>query len=135
MRRAKSSREIRRQKARNDRKALAEMQVASADALKARLYRNGITLDDLQKEYYRGAADGRKFAEDFAFHTIYAAFLITMIKGHGMGQEEAVDLLTEIDRQTVLCADDQELTEQAYRETGIELNWRDPIERITRRED
>lgn len=133
MRRAKSSREIRRQKARKDRKTLMEMETTPAEKMKAAFFRNGITLEDMKQEYYRGAQDGRKFAEDYAFHTIYAAFLITMIDHHGMDQEEAVDLLIEIDHQTVLCVEDEELVKEAYEKTGIELNWDDAIERIERK--
>ena len=66
------------------------------------------------------------------FHTIYAAFLITMIDGHGMDADQAVDMLTEIDKQVVLCVEDAELVEEAYRKTGVELNWDDALERITR---
>lgn len=134
MKRAKSSREIRRQKDRENRKALLEMELAPADRLKAALYRNGITFDDMKKEYERGFKDGRKISEDFAFHAVYAAFLITMIDHHNMEQDEAITLLREIDNQVVLCIEDQELMDEAYRRTGVELNWADSLERIETKE-
>ena len=132
MRRAKTARELRRQKERNDRKILLEMNCTPVEKLQAAFYRNGITLDDLKQEYLRGAKEGRKLAEDYAFQTIYAAFLITMIDRHGMSQDEAVDLLIEIDHQTVACVENSELIEEAYRKTGIKLNWDEAIERIER---
>ena len=132
MRRAKTTRELRRQKARNDRKILMEMDSTPAEKLQAAFFRNGITLDDLKREYMRGAKEGRKLAEDYAFQTIYAAFLITMIDHHGMDADEAVDLLIEIDHQTVACVENSELIEEAYRKTGIQLNWDEAIERIER---
>lgn len=133
MKRAKSSREIRRQREREKRNILADIRLTPQEELKLKFYRNGITEKDVQKAYEQGAADGRKFAEDFAFHTIYAAFLITMIDKHGMDADEAVDLLIEMDKQTVLCVEDSELVDEAYEKTGIELDWTDAIERIVRK--
>lgn len=134
MKRAKSSREIRRQKDREDRKALMEMKLTSADKLKAAFYRNGITLDDMKKEYDRGFKNGRRISEDFTFHAVYAAFLITMIDHHGMEQDEAIDLLREIDNQVILCIEDQELMDEAYRKTGVEIDWSNSLERIETKE-
>lgn len=131
--RGKSSREIRRQQIRADRRALAEIPLTPAEQLRAQFYRNGITAEDVQKAYERGCQEGRTFAEEFAFHTIYAAFLITMVETHGMDADKAVDLLIEIDRQTVLCVEDEELVEEAYRKTGVELSWSDAVGRITRK--
>lgn len=133
MRRAKSSREVRRQKAREDRKELLEIPLTPQEELRLKFFRNGITEKDVQKAYEDGIKQGRKFAEDFAFHAIYAAFLITMIDHHGMDMDEAVDLLREMDHQVVLCAEDQELADEAYEKTGVELNWNDAIERIERK--
>lgn len=133
MRRAKSSREMRRQKQRENRNALAEISLTPKEELRLKFFRNGITEKDVQKAYEDGLKEGRKFAEDFAFHTIYAAFLITMIDKHGMDADKAVDLLIEMDHQVVVCVEDQELADEAYEKTGIELSWTDAIERITRK--
>jgi hypothetical protein len=133
MRRAKSSREIRRQKQRENRNVLAEISLTPEEELRLKFFRNGITEKDVQKAYEDGLKEGRKFAEDFAFHTIYAAFLITMIDKHGMDADKAVDLLIEIDRQTVICVEDNDLVKEAYEKTGIELSWTDAIERIIRK--
>lgn len=133
MRRAKTARELRRQKAREDRKELLEIPLNSQEELRLKFFRNGITDKDVQKAYQDGIKEGQKFAEDFAFHTIYAAFLITMIDNHGMDQEEAVNLLVEMDHQVVLCVEDRELVDEAYERTGVELNWDDAIERIERK--
>ena len=132
MKRGKSAREIRRQQIRADRKALADIALTPVEQLRAQFYRNGITEADVQKAYEQGTQEGRRFAEDFAFHTIYAAFLITMIDGHGMDADEAVDLLIEIDKQTVLCVEDTDLVDEAYEKTVVQLNWEDAVERIIR---
>lgn len=109
-----------------------EIPLTPVEQLRAQFYRNGITEADVQKAYEQGAQEGRKFAEDFAFHTIYAAFLITMIDKHGMDADTAVDLLIEMDKQTVLCVEDSDLAEEAFRKTGVQLNWNDAVGRIER---
>lgn len=133
MRRAKSSREIRRQKARENRNTLAEIRLTPEDELRLKFFRNGITEKDVQTAYEKGTEEGRKFAEDFAFHTIYAAFLITMIDKHGMDADEAVDLLIEMDHQVIVCVEDSELVDEAYEKTGVELRWEDAVGRIERK--
>lgn len=131
MKRQKSYRERQRQRIRQERKTLMEMQTTPIEHLKASFYRNGITEKDVEAAYKKGAEEGRTFAENFCFHTIYAAFLIVMIN-HGMTPDDAANRLIEIDKQTVLCVEDEELTEEAYRKTGIKLEWDNPLERITR---
>lgn len=132
MKRGKSAREIRRQQIRADRKALADIALTPVEQLRAQFYRNGITEADVQKAYEQGTQEGRRFAEDFAFHTIYAAFLITMVDKHGMDADTAVDLLIEMDKQTVLCVEDSDIAEEAFRKTGVQLNWNDAVGRIER---
>lgn len=132
MRRAKSSREVRRAKQRQDRNTLAEIKLTPQEELRLKFFRNGITEKDVQNAYEQGIKEGRKFAEDFAFHAIYAAFLITMIDHHKMDMDEAVDMLIEMDKQVVLCAEDQELADEAYEKTGVELHWEDAVGRIER---
>lgn len=133
MRRAKSSREIRRAKQRQDRNTLAEIRLTPQEELRLKYFRNGITEKDVQKAYEDGTKEGRRFAENFAFHAIYAAFLITMIDRHGMDADKAVEMLIEMDRQVILCAEDQELAEEAYEKTGVELHWEDAVGRIERK--
>ena len=107
-----------------------EMPLTPVEQLRAQYFRHGITETDVQKAYEQGLKEGRRFAEDFVFHTVYAAFLITMIDGRGMKQDDAIAILREIDNQVVLCVEDQDLTEEAYKKTGVELNWKDALERI-----
>lgn len=57
-----------------------------------------------------------------------------MIDHRGMNQDEAVELLREIDRQVVVCVEDEELTEEAYQKTGVELRWKDALERVARKD-
>ena len=130
----KSARELRREQDRKDRKALQEIVLTPTDRLTAAFYRNGITTDDVRRSYERGKKEGYDYACRWAYRTMYAAIIMVLVDDHGMSQDEAVDMLIEIDHKTVLCIDDQELIDEVYRKTGIEINWNDTFERVTRTE-
>lgn len=124
------NRQQRRAKARNDKKYLNGLLATPAEQRQAQLFRNGITLEDLKREREAGWMQGKEDVEQFCFHTIYAAILITMVEHHGWDGDKAADLLKEIDRQVVTCIEDQDIVDEAYRKTGIQLSWTDPLERV-----
>lgn len=124
------NREQRRAKARRDAKFLREVAATSQQQKEAMLFRNGITLDDLEKKYQDGLMEGKELTEQFCFHVIYAAILITMVERHGWNADDVADLLKEIDRQVVICVEDEEIAEEAYEKTGVKLEWADPLERV-----
>lgn len=128
------NRQQRRAKARNDKKFLMEVAATSTERKQAMLFRNGITLDDLQDAHKDGWTQGKEDTEQFCFHVIYAAILITMCEKHGWDADDAADLLKEIDRQVVTCIEDQEIVDEAYEKTGIQLSWTDPLERVQEKE-
>ena len=127
---ASATRQLRRQQMRQEAKYAAQMQAAPTNAQKAALFRNGLTFADVEREFKRGWEAGRKTAEDFAFHSIYAAVLIVMTQNHGWEPDDAADLLRQIDHQVVLCVEDADLAKEAFEKTGIELKWDDPLERV-----
>ena len=122
--------EQRRAKARMDAKYLREVAATPYQQKQAMLFRNGITDKDLKKSWERGWKDGKEQVEQFCFHTIYAAILITMCEKYGWKNDDAADLLREIDRQVVACIEDQEIVDEAYEKTGVKLEWKDPLERV-----
>ena len=127
---AKSLREMRRAQAREDARLVRQMEASPAERQRAALFRNGITFKDVENEKRAAFAEGKKMAEEFVFHTVYAAILITMVEKHEWSPDDAADLLREIDKQVVLCVEDRELANEAYEKTGLQLDWEDPIERI-----
>lgn len=127
---AKSLREMRRAQARKDLRLVRQMEASPIERQKAALFRNGITFKDVENEKRAAFAEGKKLTEEFVFHTVYAAILITMVENHGWEPDVAADLLREIDKQVVLCVEDQELVNEAFEKTGLRLQWEDPIERI-----
>ena len=128
---AKSLREMKRQRAR-DMNYLRKMEASPMEIQQAALFRNGITEADLEKERKHVWKEATRLTQEFAFRTIYAAILITMCRDHGWDPDKVADLLVEIDKQVLVCIEDQELVRLAYEQTGISLEWNDPIERIKR---
>ncbi len=124
------NREQRRAKARRDAQYLREIAATSLQQKEAMLFRNGITDKDLKESWERGWKDGKEQVEQFCFHVIYAAILITMCEKHGWSGDDAADLLREIDKQVVICVEDQEIVDEAYEKTGVKLEWKDPLERV-----
>ena len=127
---ASTLRQMRRQQERNDRKYAQQMSMASAEIQRAALYKNGITVKDLQEEYKRGWTDAKKEVEEFCFHVIYAAILIALNDNNLLSPDESADFLRAVDHQVVMCIEDKDLAEEAYEKTGITLQWEDPIERV-----
>jgi len=132
---AKSLREMRRQKARKDAHYLRMMEASPIEQKQAALFRNGITHEDMKRETKKAFDAGRHVTEQFLFHVIYAATLITLCDKHGWDSNDAVKLLKEIDHQVALCVDDVDMADEAYEKTGVEFKWSDPLERIQEREE
>ena len=125
-----SLRKMRRQKERQDRKYAEAMEKKPLSVQRDALFRNGITNEDTKREYLRGRKDGVEVGRDYAFRLMYAATLLALIEDHGMGKDDAVELLCRIDDRITLCIEDTELAEEVYRKYGIELSTEDPIRRI-----
>ena len=91
--------------------------------------RNGITHEDLQKSYDMGYADGRKNGIEVMSHTIYAAILLTL-KEKGLSADDCYNTLMDIDHQTLFCFDSEELANEAFESTGIQLEWDQAVNRV-----
>ena len=129
---SKSLREMKRQAARKDAHQLRMIEASPVERQQAALFRNGITHEDVKREYLRGRKDGVAAGRDFAFKLAYAGTLLCLIEEHGMKPDDAVDLLCLIDNRVKLCIEDTELADEVYEKYGVRLEWEDPIERIQR---
>ena len=127
-----SLRKMRRQQERQDRKYAEKMEQKPWEMQKEVLFRNGITNEDLKREYLRGRQDGITAGRDYAFRLMYAATLLWLIEDREMGPDDAVEELGKIDDRITLCIEETELAEEIYRKYGIELVTKDPLQRIQR---
>ena len=124
------NREQRRAKARRDAKYLREIEATSVQQKEAMLFRNGIRIKDLEQAREDGWKQGKEDTEQFCFHVIYAAILITICEKYGWDADKAAELLREVDHQVVTCIEDQDIVDEAFEKTGIQLSWTDPLERV-----
>lgn len=92
--------------------------------------KNGITPEDLEAEYKKGFDAGFKAAIPATYETIYAATLVALHKLYGFGRVRGVRALREIDDTVVNYMTTQEAIDAAFREVGVELDFREGIDRI-----
>lgn len=98
-------------------------------AAMARLIRNGITPEDLEKEYKAGFEAGFKEASAPMIRSMYAAVLLAGHELYGFGKRRGVRLLNRIDRIITDVLTSQELMEKVFTDLGVEMIFDEPVER------
>jgi hypothetical protein len=93
----------------------------SAEERLTRIQQNGITIDDLDRAYKKGAEDGQKKATKMC----YAGFLLAMHKVYGFGKKRATRLLKAADDAVVYSIDTEEMMDAVYKRFGIVLDFKD----------
>ena len=98
-------------------------------AAMARLIQNGITPEDLKKEFDAGFEAGFKEASAPMVRSMYAAVLLAAHELYGFGRKRGVRLLNRIDRIITDVLTSSELMEQVYKDLGVEMCFDEPVER------
>lgn len=98
-------------------------------AAMAALIKNGITPEDLEKEYHAGFEAGFKEASTPMVRSMYAAVLLAGHELYGFGKKRGVRLLNRIDRIITDVLTSTELMEQVYKDLGVEMVFDEPVER------
>ena len=98
-------------------------------AAMARLLQNGITPDDLKKEYDAGFQAGFNAAAEPMIKSMYAAVLLAAHDLFGFGKVRGVRLLNAVDRAITDTLTSTELMEKVYSDIGVEMDFTQPIER------
>ena len=95
-----------------------------------KLYKNGITADDLQKSYTDGYREGQKDGVNYSLKTCYAAFILAMRKELGFGRERCKKLIRCADEIVCNALTSEETIEQVWNEIGLHLEFEEPFERV-----
>lgn len=98
-------------------------------AAMAALIKNGITPEDLKKEYDAGFEAGFREASAPMVRSMYAAVLLAAHELYGFGKKRGVRLLNRIDRIITDVLTSTELMEQVYKDIGVEMDFDEPVER------
>lgn len=107
---------------RNERKVKPVFEYGTAENERiARICKNGISIEDLDMAYKKGAEDGQKKATKMC----YAGFLLAMHKVYGFGKKRATRLLKAADDAVVYSIDTEEMMDAVYKRFGIVLDFND----------
>ena len=125
MNKKQSLREMRRQAEREQR---AEKQRQAAAILATR------DLEERKRLLAKAMADSEKEARnqavEYCFHSIYAAVLLAAQEVYGFGHKRAWRLLKRADEIICTVLDSEEIIREVWERMGLEINFREGIDRI-----
>lgn len=93
-----------------------------------KLFRNGITAEDLKQEWHDGFDAGFKAASPSAIRTIYAAIALAAHNELGFGQTRCKRFLDAVDAIVVNSLCSQEAIDDVYDKLKLQLQFDDPTE-------
>lgn len=106
------------------------MQRLTPEQRLASIQKNGITLKDLEKNYDLGWHDGVQAGIQRTFKACYAAFILAMRRQHRFGRFRCKRILNLADEQVTTALTTDELIQQVWDEIGLELDFKDPFDRV-----
>ena len=125
MNKKQSLRAMRRQA---EREKQAEQQRKAAAILAPR------DLEERKRLLAKAMADSEKEARnqavEYCFHSIYAAVLLAAQEVYGFGHKRAWRLLKRADEIICTVLDSEEIIREVWERMGLEINFRDGIDRI-----
>ena len=96
----------------------------------AKLARNGITVEDLDKacaeNLKRGIAEGEKMT----YRTIYAAVCLALNELHGFGSKRCADVLKRADQIALESLGSGDLMDGVWERMKLRLDFDQPFDRI-----
>jgi hypothetical protein len=96
----------------------------------ARLHKNGITVQDLEKNYNIGYEEGIRMGIQRTFRSCYAAFILAMRKQHRFGRRRCKRILKLADWEVVNALTTDELIDEVFNQIGLHIDFDDPFDRI-----
>lgn len=125
MNKKQSLREMRR-KAEREQKAEKQRQAAAILATR--------DLEERKRLLAKAMADSEKEARnqavEYCFHSIYAAVLLAAQEVYGFGHKRAWRLLKRADEIICTTLDSEEIIREVWERMGLEINFREGVERI-----
>lgn len=125
MNKKQSLREMRR-KAEREQKAEKQRQAAAILATR--------DLEERKRLLAKAMADSEKEARnqavEYSFRCIYAAVLLAAQEVYGFGHKRAWRLLKRVDEIVCTALDSEEVIQEVWERMGLEINFREGVERI-----
>ena len=123
-----SVRSIKRNIAKNKYAYLKDKEKMNLVFQKAEVFRNGITAENLKKEFQRGFSAGWTDGRERLYKEVFAAVCLVMQDTHSM--EEIADFLYAVDARTQISIDADEDLDEVLEKVGINLSFKDDTERV-----
>lgn len=115
-----------RRKAEREQKAEKQRQAAAILATR--------DLEERKRLLAKAMADSEKEARnqavEYCFHSIYAAVLLAAQEVYGFGHKRAWRLLKRADEIICTALDSEEIIREVWERMGLEINFREGIDRI-----
>lgn len=99
------------------------------------LVKNGITIQDLEKNYNIGYDEGFKVASLNVVKTVYAAICLALHELHGFGRKRCYDVLTLVDQKFMESLNSIETIDEVWKTIGLSIDFGEPFDRIIESED
>lgn len=114
---------------RQQRRAAERAQEKQAQKTARRMMQNGITPEDLKRNYDKGIREGFNRASMHMVEAYYAATAYALNKEFGFGQARCIRALRAIEEALIEAITNDELRKMALDRVGIEINFTEPVER------
>lgn len=96
---------------------------AARNALKEKLERNGITAEDLKREYERGRKESIAAESEFMMKMIYCGFALALKREFGFGTERALKTIRAADQIILEELTTEDIINRVSRELGINVRF------------
>lgn len=88
------------------------------------LIKNGITPDEVQREYDHGRVDGYKEGCEDSLYKLYACACLTLNELHGFGAKRNMAFLELLHEKILFCLDHDEAIQEVYDRMNLRIDFR-----------
>lgn len=129
-----TGREEKRELERRERKSAVQIPFSRQQEIMRRseavshLQRNGITIEDLQKNYDLGWEKGFNDASQPVIRTCYAAVCTALHDLYGFGSKRCKDVLNAIDQKIMYTLTTKEAIDEVWEKVGLHIDFKNIVE-------
>lgn len=106
----------------------------SPQDLVKKMVKNGISVEDLEKNYNIGFKDGFKMAGEPIVKGCFAAICLVLHEMHGFGRKRCCDVLNAVDRHMMYTLTSDEAIQEVWEKIGLHIDFGEPFDRIQEKE-
>lgn len=94
------------------------------------MVKNGITLEDLNREFDKGFTASFKQSTEPVIRGCYASICLALNELHGFGQKRCADVLRAVDQHLLETLSSTEAIEEVWERMGLRLEFKEAFDRI-----